>query len=40
MPFYEQELSDPLFETKNLEDGHMKMLTNPEYLVALLLNVK
>jgi len=40
MPFYEQAVSDPLFETKKLEDGHMIMLTNPENLVALLLNVK
>ena len=40
MQFYEQALSDPHFKTEKVEDGHMIMLTNPDKLVALLLNVK
>ena len=40
MQFYEQALSDPNFKTEKVEDGHMIMLTNPDKLVALLLNVK
>ena len=39
MQFYEQALSDPHFKTEKVEDGHMIMLTNPDKLVALLLNV-
>jgi len=40
MQFYEQALSDPLFDTEKFEDGHMIMLTNPDKLVAFLLKVK
>jgi len=40
MPFYEQALADPLFETDKFEDGHMIMMTNPEKLAEFLLKVK
>ena len=35
LPFYEQTRADPRFETFQHEDGHMIMLTSPDWLIAL-----
>lgn len=40
MPFFEKAIANSSFDTEILEDGHMIMLTAPETLFQLLLNVR